>query len=114
MDSAQRWEYCHVEDDGMITYFGVEGYHAEHVPESDDDDYTARSKRIAWLGTQGWELVTIVEYLNEDAFPVTMYFLKRPLADAAVENGHATVAEEPAGEAIDDLTVIAVSDVPDS
>lgn len=49
-----------------------------------EDDHVYRGTRGAWLGTQGWELVNAVQVLDDENFPVTTGYFKRPLSELAV------------------------------
>jgi hypothetical protein len=81
MSDHQMWAYCDVRSDGTITYYGVaEDHHTQARPNV----HAVNALRwveeaVAWLGTQGWELVSVVEGTDR-----TFYF-KRPLQEQGAE-----------------------------
>ncbi|HEV2074298.1 MAG TPA: hypothetical protein VGR29_11730 [Thermomicrobiales bacterium] len=81
MRDQQRWAYCDVRPDGTITYYGIaEGHRIQARPNVHAVD-TNRwvEEAVAWLGWQGWELVSVVHGEGR-----TFYF-RRPIAEHTAE-----------------------------
>ncbi|MCU0496485.1 MAG: hypothetical protein MUF87_03930 [Anaerolineae bacterium] len=87
----QKWEYCHVlytylfskkDHDTKeftavygvtVTYYQSDGQH-KRVEEPDVFPETV----LAFLGEEGWELVTVEYLVNEEGMLRRVYYLKRP------------------------------------
>jgi hypothetical protein len=82
MRDYQPWAYCDVRSDGTITYYGVADAHRTQMRPNVQAVDTLRwvEEAVAWLGTQGWELISVVE--RDDGR--TFYF-KRPVQDQTAD-----------------------------
>ncbi len=81
MRNPQVWAYCDVRLDGTITYYGVgDAHQVQPRPNIGSVDASRWAEEaVAWLGLQGWELVSVSTFADR-----TFYF-KRPLDTPADE-----------------------------
>ncbi len=93
MRDQQTWAYCDVRPDGTITYYGVADAHRTQARPNIHAVDTTRwvEEAVAWLGLQGWELVSVT-----DGDGRTFYF-KRPVDEQTAEVAAARVGRAATG-----------------
>jgi hypothetical protein len=81
MNDAKAWAYCDVRPDGTITYYGVADAHQVQPRPNIGAVEPTRwvEEAVAWLGLQGWELVTVSAGISRT------YYLKRPIDSSGAD-----------------------------
>ena len=109
MSEHTLWAYCDVRPDGTITYYGVAEDHQTQVRPNVQAVDTRRwvEEAVAWLGTQGWELVGVVRMEDDRTF-----YFKRPIQQQAADVLAQTIDLEAATATIPERSVDDSPEIP--